>query len=102
MLYFIVIFTANYDTFRGQRRNSVHQTCAWPRDTPVFFELTVTVIQIANNWKEMNELTVTITVTQKILTTVTNCNSKVFVTTVTVTQKKSATQKTLVWPFQVC
>ena len=43
----------------------------------------------------MNELTVT--VTQKIWTTVTNCNSKVFVTTVTVivTQKKSATQKTL-------
>ena len=39
----------------------------------------------------MNELTVT----QKIWTTVTNCNSKVFVTTVTVTQKKSATQKTL-------
>ena len=31
---------------------------------PVFFELTVTVTQIANNWKEMNELTVT--VTQKI------------------------------------
>ena len=30
----------------------------------VFFELTVTVTQIANNWKEMNELTVT--VTQKI------------------------------------
>ena len=24
-----------------------------------FFELTVTVTQIANNWKEMNELTVT-------------------------------------------
>ena len=49
---------------------------------------------MVNNWKEMNELTVT--VTQKIWTTVTNCNSKVFVTTVTVTQKKSATQKTLV------
>ena len=30
----------------------------------VFFELTVTVTQIANNWKEINELTVT--VTQKI------------------------------------
>ena len=57
-------------------------------------ELTVTVTQMVNNWKEMNELTVT--VTQKIWTTVTNCNSKVFVTTVTVTQKKSATQKPLV------
>ena len=35
-------------------------------DLAVFFELTVTVhvTQIANNWKEMNELTVT--VTQKI------------------------------------
>ena len=40
----------------------------------MFFELTVTVTQIANNWKEMNELTVT--ATQKISTTVTNCNSK--------------------------
>ena len=58
-------------------------------------ELTLTVTQMVNNWKEMNELTVT--VTQKIWITVTNCNSKVFVTTVTVTptQKKSATQKTL-------
>ena len=54
-------------------------------------ELTLTVTQMVNNWKEMNELTVTVAVTQKIWTTVTNCNSKVFVTTVIVTQKKSAT-----------
>ena len=32
----------------------------------VFFELTLTVTQIANNRKEMNELTLTVTVTQKI------------------------------------
>ncbi len=30
-------------------------------------ELTLTVTQMVNNWKEMNELTVTVTVTQKIL-----------------------------------
>ena len=48
----------------------------------------------------MNELTVTETVTQKIWTTVTNCNSKVFVTTVTltVTQKKIVTQNYLLKP----
>ena len=29
-------------------------------------ELTLTVTQMVNNWKEMNELSVTLTVTQKI------------------------------------
>ena len=62
-------------------------------------ELTLTVTQMVNNWKEMNELTVT--VTQKIWITVPNCNSKVFVTTVTVTQKKSATQKTLAATYSI-
>ena len=37
-------------------------------------ELTLTVTQMVNNWKEMNESTVT--VTQKIWIIVTNCNSK--------------------------
>jgi hypothetical protein len=31
----------------------------------VLFQLTVTVTEIVNNWKIMNQLTVTVTVTEK-------------------------------------
>ncbi len=45
-------------------------------NTPVLFELTQTVTQIANNWKEMNELTLTVTALKRFEQLSLNCNSK--------------------------